>query len=157
LLRRRDSLQGCRTSLRIIHINGASTTEKVEEFTNKPVQWKTPPGNSSFPDSHWEYLESKYLIISAVMAIKVSYHHVTRQQLQTQKNNPENLNVSDGYLNVKCAHITRPQGNTKPPRIFTIPGFDAVKPGEPPVMTTLRRPPNDSITPARTYKKIISA
>ena len=46
--------------------------------------------------------------------------------------------------------MTRPTGKTKPPRTLTSPGFDAVKAGEPPVITTLRRPPNDNMTPART-------
>lgn len=47
-------------------------------------------------------------------------------------------------------YITSPTGNTRPPRTLTIPGFEAVRPAEPPLIIRSRRPPKDNITPART-------
>ena len=49
------------------------------------------------------------------------------------------------------ADITRPTGKTKPLKIFTIPGFDSVRPGLPALRICERRPPKDRKRPAKTY------
>lgn len=49
-------------------------------------------------------------------------------------------------------YMIRPTGKTAPPRNLTSPGFDALRPGEPPDTISERRPPNESITPAATYQ-----
>jgi len=47
--------------------------------------------------------------------------------------------------------MTKPTGKTNPPRTFTIPGFDAVRPVAPPCNTSESKPPNESIAPAINY------
>lgn len=49
--------------------------------------------------------------------------------------------------------MTRPTGKRKPPRTLTIPGLEVVNEGEPPVIIRSKRPPNESMTPARTALK----
>ena len=46
--------------------------------------------------------------------------------------------------------MIRPTGKTAPPRNLTKPGFDSVRPGEPPDTISESSPPNESITPAAT-------
>jgi hypothetical protein len=62
-----------------------------------------------------------------------------------------------GHQSISIAHalkrqtdITSPTGKTNPPSIFTKPGLVPFRPGEPPDMISESRPPNESMTPART-------
>ena len=55
-------------------------------------------------------------------------------------------------LGMFVTHITKPTGKTAPPSILTRPGLEALIPADPAWIISERRPPNESITPARNYR-----
>jgi hypothetical protein len=104
----------------------------VPTRTNNPIEGETPDGNGAFPNAHGHD------------------HHVTGEQLLTLEHDPiDCVSLLFPNCNEVCmTHITRPTGKTKPANILTRPGFEDVRDGEPPAMTSLRRPPKDKNTPA---------